>query len=331
MPQLRKDPVQERWVIISTQRSKRPNDFALATVDSDKASFCPFCPGSEDTTPSEILALRDDNGQWWTRVVPNNLPTLKVEGDLNSQAAGMYDRMDGIGAHEVIIESPDHDASLASMPLEQVESTIFAYRDRINDLKRDFRLQYILIFRNKGEAAGNHMISHPHSQLIALPVVPQRVEDEIKGSQRYFDFKDRCIFCDVIRQELATHSRVVSENRHFIVFTPFASRFPFETWIVPKEHDSHFHTINDEQVRRLSRILKTTMQQLSVTLNDPPYNMVLHTAPCQEGPMKAYHWHMEIMPRITTTAGFEWGSGFYINDTTPEDAASYLRDAEIQN
>src|SRR5574340_550089 len=243
MPELRKDPIVGRWVIISTERGKRPSEFESYQAPS-KAGFCPFCPGNESKTPNEVLAYRKNGGianspGWHIRVVPNKYPALKVEGDLNREGDGVYDKMNGVGAHEVIIESPDHKDTLSKMTPGQFEEVLWAYRDRIIDLKKDMRLRYILIFKNHGEAAGASL-EHTHSQLIALPVVPIYVREEVEGAKTYYNFKERCIFCDIIRQEAASGARVIQETDHFLVLSPYAPRFPFETWIMPKQHESAF-------------------------------------------------------------------------------------------
>lgn len=332
MPDLRKDPITGRWVIIATDRAARPNDFTRERVIPTGARFCPFCPGNESKTPPEVLAYRT-SGQpnqpgWTVRTVPNKFPALRVEGNLDRQGEGIYDRMNGVGAHEVVIETPDHLASLATLPDKQVTDVFFAMRDRILDLKRDTRLRYILIFKNHGELAGASL-EHPHSQLIALPVVPQRVQEELDGSLRYFNFRDRCVFCDIMQQEFQTQKRVVMETEHFAVLAPYAARFPFETWVVPRRHDSHFEHIDPAALHDLGWVMSTVLKKIDKALETPPYNLIVHTAPCQDTAMPHYHWHIEIMPKLTRVAGFEWGTGFYINPTPPEEAAQFLKDLSL--
>jgi UDPglucose--hexose-1-phosphate uridylyltransferase len=253
---------------------------------------------------------------------------LRVEGELSRQGEGLYDKMNGIGAHEVIIETPDHKLSLADLSEKQVSDVFWAFRERILDLKKDFRLRYILIFKNLGEAAGASL-EHTHSQLIALPVVPKRVQEEIEGARRYYDFKERCVYCDIARQEADSGSRVALETAEFLVISPYAPRFPFETWILPRVHQSHFEQIDAPSAQKLAWVVRTTLRKLDKVLEHPPYNMVLHTAPVQDGAMAHYHWHLELIPKLTRVAGFEWGSGFYINPTPPEEAATFLRDAGL--
>ena len=333
MPELRKDPVTGRWVIIASDRGMRPSDFIREHVVPHESHTCPFCPGNEHKTPPEILAYRPGggpaNGPGWTlRVVSNKFPALRVEGELNRQGEGLYDRMNGIGAHEVLIETPDHMLTLGELPEKQIADILWAFRDRVLDLKRDFRLVYIIIFKNHGEAAGASL-EHPHSQLIALPVVPKRAKEEMDGARRYFDYKERCIFCDIIRQELETTARVILETDHYLVLSPYASRFPFETWIIPKRHSAHFEATEPASIQNLGWVERAVMRKIDKVLERPAYNMMIHSAPIQEGEMAHYHWHIEIIPKLTRVAGFEWGTGFYINPTPPEQAAKFLRDAGL--
>jgi len=236
MSELRKDPVTGRWVIISTERGRRPSDFTMEKTKS-KGGFCPLCPGNEDKTPPEILAFRQEGGQpngpgWRLRVVPNKFPALRVEGDLNREGVGLYDKMSGIGAHEVIIETPNHDETLSLLSAKGLEEVLWAYRARMMDLKRDLRLRYAMIFKNHGEAAGA-TLEHPHSQLIALPIVPHLVMEEMAGAKDYYQYKERCIFCDMIRQEIQQGERVILENAEFIVISPFASFSPLSPGFSP--------------------------------------------------------------------------------------------------
>jgi UDPglucose--hexose-1-phosphate uridylyltransferase len=235
--------------------------------------------------------------------------------------------MNGIGAHEVVIESPQHEQTLATLPLKDVKNVLLAYRERIIDLRRDQRLRYVLVFKNHGVSAGASL-EHSHSQIIALPIVPRRVVEEIQGAKTYFSYKDRCVFCDIIRQELQQKQRIITENKSFLSIAPCASRFPFETWILPKTHHSSFEAMELSQYEPAAQILSDTLQRLSHVLTDPPYNYVIHTSSFSGVDGEHYHWHFEIMPKLTKVAGFEWGTGFYINPTPPEEAACYMREAK---
>ena len=333
MPELRKDPIIGRWVIISNDRAKRPTDFVREPVKR-KGGFCPFCPGNENKTPAEVLAYRpngagSDSSGWTVRVVPNKFPALGIEGNLSRQAEGMFDKMNGIGAHEVIVETPEHDLTLADLPEKRIEDVLWAFRDRILDLKKDKRFKYILIFKNHGTAAGA-TLEHSHGQLIALPIVPKHVLEEMEGAKQYYVYKERCVFCDIVRQETEAEVRVVDENVNFLTLEPYAPRFPFETWILPKRHESAFENSSSQVYETLAKSLKNLLTRADQVLDMPAYNLVIHTAPVQEGPIDYYHWHIEFMPRLTKTAGFEWGTGFYQNPTPPEEAAKYLREAKVE-
>jgi UDPglucose--hexose-1-phosphate uridylyltransferase len=329
MSELRKDPVTGRWVIISSERGKRPSDFGIQKVKA-KEGFCPFDPGNEDKTPPEILAFRQEgsprNGPGWRlRVVPNKFPALRVEGEINREGVGLYDKVSGIGAHEVIIETPNHQDSLTTLNPKQFEEVLWAYRARMLDLRKDSRLRYAMIFKNQGEAAVASL-EHSHSQLIALPIVPHLVMEEMAGARDYYSYKERCIFCDIIRQEIQQGERIVLENSEFIAVAPFASFSPFEAWILPKRHGSFFEESQVYEIQSLSWIFQETLRRLEKALNSPPYNFTLHTTPFNEKSLEYYHWHFEIIPKLTKFAGFEWGSGFFINPTPPEEAAKFLRE-----
>ncbi|MCB2182848.1 MAG: galactose-1-phosphate uridylyltransferase [Desulfobulbaceae bacterium] len=332
MPELRKDPILGRWIIIAKERGKRPTDF-IVEQSSSKGGFCPLCPGNEKTTPPEVLSYGDANHMpntpgWTLRVVPNKYPALVIEGELDKEGEGIYDKMNGIGAHEVIIESPNHDEAFAQLPPLRLIHVLQAFRDRTIDLGRDPRFKYVMVFKNFGKAAGASL-EHSHSQLVALPIVPRMVVSEIDGSLSYYKYKERCIFCDIIRQELKLEERVVCQNDYFLTITPYAPRSPFEMWILPKKHNSSYITQSDESFQALAAIFSESMRRLNGCIPNVPYNFVLHAAPLRSEPLEHYHWHFEIMPKLTQIAGFEWGSGFYINPTPPEDAARFLREAKV--
>lgn len=332
MPDLRKDPIVGRWVIIATERAKRPMDF-VREPSVALGGFCPFCAGHEDKTPHEILAYREPNTHanqsgWRVRVVPNKFPALQVEGSLDKRGDGIYDLMAGIGAHEVIIECPHHEISMSKLSVDNIREVLWVYRDRLVDLKRDPRLVYGLIFKNVGALAGASL-EHSHSQLIVTPVVPISVWEEMNGSLEFYNYRGRCIYCDMVQQELAAGSRVVLDMPNFVVFCPFASRFPFEMWVLPKQHSSHFENIPRQSVEEMGMVLKVILSKLEQALDNPPYNYIIHTAPFDIKEVPHYHWHLEIIPRLTRIAGFEWGSGFYINPVLPEKAAAFLRDIDV--
>ena len=331
MPELRKDPIVGRWVIIAAERAKRPVDFKTGRAPA-KTGFCPFCEGNEDKTPPEIIAYRDrttapNKPGWRVRVVPNKFPALQVEGDLDKRGEGIYDKMHGLGAHEVIIETPKHELSLTGLEEPAIQEVLWVYRDRLVDLKKDRRLVYGLIFKNVGQAAGASL-EHTHSQLIVTPIVPINVWGEMTGALEFYHYRGRCIFCDMIEQELATESRLVCDGPGFVALCPYASRFPFETWILPKNHSSHYENIQKQGVEELSYTIRTVLAKLEIALDNPPYNYVVHTGPFDSQELPHYHWHIEVIPRLTKVAGFEWGTGFYINPVPPEDAAGFMRDVD---
>ncbi len=339
MSRLRKDPIVGRWIIISTSRPRTPQDYpSQEPRNGVTPADCPFCRGNEAKTPQEIAVYRPENaargdGDWWVRVIPSKFPVLQVEGGLDREGSGIYDWMNGVGAHEIIIETPEHGLRLEELPEGRVERVLAVYRDRMLDLERDERLRYVLIVKNEGYTAGA-ALDHGHSQLIATPIIPKLVKEKLDGAKSYFDYKERCIFCDMVRQELAESVRVVEETRHFAVFTPFAPRFPFEVWIYPKRHACAYPDITVEELADLGRVLRSTLRRIGTVLDQPPYNFMVYTAPNRiprhghwHTLQADFHWHVEVQPRLMQSAGFERGSGFYINPTPPEMAAQYLRDA----
>jgi UDPglucose--hexose-1-phosphate uridylyltransferase len=308
MPELRKDPITERWVIISSERGKRPSDWTLEPKVRT-GGFCPFCPGNEDKTPPEVRALRPGTDQknvpgWKIRVVPNKFPALQIEGELNRRGEGLYDLMNGVGAHEVIIETPNHLAELADLEADHIYDTLLIFRERILDLKNDTRFKYILIFKNHGISAGASL-EHSHSQLIATPIIPKRVYEELVGAKRHYDFKERCIYCDILHQEMQMGRRMVVHTEDYVSVEPFAPRFPFETWLLPVKHYSHFENMELREYYGLAAVLKETLLRINRTLENPHYNFILHTSPVQEAPLLEFHWHIEIIPKLTKVAGFE--------------------------
>ena len=330
MPELRREPISGRWVIVATERATRPTDFKT-NPQIIKSSFCPFCEGNEDKTPPEILAYRDNGAMpntsgWRVRVVPNKFPALQIEGDQNKRGEGIYDMMSGIGAHEVIIESPRHIQSLTSLDNGNVEEVLLCYRDRLIDLKNDKRFVYGLLFKNVGASAGASL-DHTHSQLIVTPIVPQLVANEMANAKTFYQQRERRLFCDMIQQEIDTNSRLVISTDNFVAFAPFASRFPFEIWILPKKHESHFENLQKFELDELAKVLKDALTRLETALDLPPYNYIIHSAPFNINGSDSFHWHIEIIPRLTNIAGFEWGTGFYINPMPPEQAAETLRNA----
>ncbi len=346
MPELRRDPVIGRWVIISTERAKRPDQFGPSTsVGEEKLSEgekCPFCEGNEAMTPPEITALRPagsrPNGPGWDiRVIPSISPLLQIEGSLDRHGHGMYDLMNARGAHEIIVESPRHLKEF-DLPKEQVIKSFNVILDRVQDLEKDKNIKYALVFKNYGKAAGGGHIHHARTQIIGTPVNLKRVKEELSGAKAYYDFKERCLFCDMLKQEMASGFRIAAESKYFVALAAFASRFPFETWILPKEHSCDFYKMDRARVPDLAELMMTLGGKMRKIMGDFPYNFVLHTAPFRRDALKRgywetiesdYHWHFELLPILTRVAGFEWGSGFYINPLLPEDACKSTQEAKI--
>ena len=335
MSQMRKDVFTGRWVIVDETTTVQPSDFHFKKF-ARGTTFCPFCETNEASTPPEVFAIRKlgsspNRPGWSVRVVPNSNPCLRIEGDLGRRGEGLHDLMNGVGAHEIIVETPRHDRSLHELGPGEISDVIRACVARIVDLERDKRMHYVLVFKNQGEEAGAHTISHSISQLMALSVTPRNVKTKLTIAREYFGQKERCLYCDVLQQELKQGKRLVSENEHFLAFVPFASRFPFELLLLPKDHSSAFSRMSEPQINALSRILRDALQKLDQTLGGPPYNLSLHDRPFLRSRPgywntieEDFHWHLEILPQINRITGFEWASGFFYNPVPPELAARCL-------
>jgi UDPglucose--hexose-1-phosphate uridylyltransferase len=331
MNELRRDPVTGRWNIVVLDKIADVSDFRPEPHPKDPKG-CPFCYGREQETPLEIVAHRKfgqaNTPGWTVRVVPNKYPALMIEGELIKEGDGVFDMMSGVGAHEVIIDTADHMRDIADLSYAETEDVVWAYLARSIDLRRDRRFKYILIFKNYGKSAGA-TLEHPHSQLIALPIVPKVVQEEIDGAKRYFDYKDRCVFCDMLSQERLDKERIIYDGRDFIAFCPYVSRFSYEIWILPKKHRSDFANLERDCVSCLAKALRDCLARIKALLGDPSYNFIIHSAPVDGHEREDYHWHIEIMPKLAKIAGFEWGSGFYINPVPPEIAARNLLGVNI--
>jgi UDPglucose--hexose-1-phosphate uridylyltransferase len=341
MPELRLDPIQKRWVIVATERQNRRTWFEKE-LTLPATQVCPFCPGNEALTPPEILADRNGGGSndssWSLRVIPNKYPALQIEGTADRRADGVYDRMNGIGAHEVVIEGRSHVQHMADMPADHVARIFEVYRLRLVDLMKDERFKYVMIFKNHGSDAGAS-IAHPHTQIIATPVTPKTVSLELDSARDHFHLKERCIFCDILDEELSHGERIVYMSDHFVALCPYASRFPYEVMVLPRTHAHDYSAAPDYIVRDLARTMQIVLGKLRLAVNDPPFNYLFHTSPNPGHARRRanywdtlaydWHWHVEVLPRLTKTAGFEWGSGFYINPTPPELAADTLRRAKV--
>jgi len=331
MPELRRDPVVGRWVIIDSDHTKGPLDFSKDDNTPTHQSICPFCPGREHQTPHEVDAVRPlkslpDTPGWLVRTVPNKFPVLISDGSLQKEGIGIYDQMSGIGAHEVLIEGPEHEKNLTELTKEEMLAVINQYQNRFRYLSKDSRFKYVMIFKNFGFSAGA-TLEHTHSQIIALPMVPKTVLEELKGAEHYHQFRGRCVFCDMISQEYQDKERIIAENTSFLAFCPYAPRYAFETWIIPKGHSADFAQMDTATQVHLAQILQDMLRKIKQVLGNPSYNYYLHTAPVGYDHTACYHWHIEIIPKLTRSVGFEWGTGLHIVPTFPQDAARFLRES----
>lgn len=327
---IRQDPTTKEWVIIAAERMRRPHEYSREARSRSHAKEnrpCPFCPGHEAATPAEVFRIADSSGTGWAvRVTSNKFPALGATGRLERREVGpLFREMDGVGTHEVIIETPAHDRGLPLMTDREVADILNAYQARYRSLQEDTRLKYIIIFKNHGEAAGTSL-SHPHSQLVATPVAPMLLRRKYEVAIAHYDDTGRCLYCDVAEEERRAKSRVVLETGLFLVFHPFASRVPFETWIMPKQHQASFAQVSAEDLLALAPILRRTLRALHDRLGDPDFNYIIHSAPIEDENKDYYLWHIQIFPRLTTIAGFELGSGIYVTTTLPEESAAAMRE-----
>lgn len=334
MPELRFDDTTADWVVFAPLRKLRPQSTHESGItDSDgtvsKETNCPFCPGNEAMTPHEIDAIRENDrqdGKWRVRVIPNKFPALRIEENHRRTHVGeVFQMMGGCGAHEVVIESPAHDLFLAVQPIEQVDALLQILHRRYIDLLRDSRFQSIVIFKNHGEHAGTSL-RHPHWQIIATPVVPRMLRLQYSEASRYFDRTGDSLYEVLLREELHAGKRVVARNDEFVAFLPFAGHLPFETWIMPRRPQPSFGLLLPEQINPLADLLRFVLLKLYVGLEDPDFNLTIETVARGDEDQPGFRWHIRILPRLSTAAGFELGSGMAINTVLPEDAASFLRD-----
>lgn len=339
--ELRKDYILDRWVVIASQRRRRPSDFTIDEKMYDKrgGGECPFCPGNEHLTPPATLIYVIEGGRlektldedgprrrdWIIRCVPNLYPAFSPPESSSSRIPGrqieqVYTSMEALGHHEVLIESPIHDEHPGTARVTQLIHVINALSDRVSFfMERDY-VKYVSIFRNHGASAGASL-SHAHTQIIATPTLPKIVREEVNTSREYYEKNRRCIFCDIIDLE-ARSERFIWDNDGFIVFAPWAPTNPFEFWIFPKNHQSSILDLTDSEVRNLAETLRIGLGGLRRLLSDPPYNLGFHMMP-----NKHYHWHIEVYPKLAIWAGFEKSTGIYINTMPPEEAAKNLREA----
>ncbi|TES92459.1 MAG: galactose-1-phosphate uridylyltransferase [Candidatus Cloacimonadota bacterium] len=333
MSELRQNPATKTWVIIAKERAKRPDKYRnkekkLLDEVPEYSESCPFCPGNEDKLPENgiIYEGKNSDNEWTVRVVPNKFPALIGEGNVErKEIENLFLLMPGIGSHEVIIETPIHNTTIGLLSNDAVIEIIHSYRERFLSLSKDSRFKIVIIFKNHGEGAGTSL-EHPHSQLIATPIVPHHIRNRIEEAVKYYDDWGKCVYCSIIEAELKLKERIIRETEHFIAFVPFAASLPFEISIIPKKHAATFGEISDSEISDLSKILIYVLGALYRKLNNPDYNYIIHTAPFSDKGEEYYHWHIEILPRLTKVAGFEMGSGIYINTSIPKECASFLKE-----
>jgi len=324
---IRKDPLSDTWVIIAPKRAARPH--LEETEKEEELKFCPFCDSDEIKAPipadDNCAAQYDKEGNWLTRVLTNKYPALTRDVELKqNDINGIYHNLTGVGGHEILVETPLHDYfGWSDMPIEQLKAIFRNYRCRYAHWRADHRIAYLSVFRNYGKVAGAS-IKHPHSQMVATPLIPPRVKSEIKEMKRHFEQSNHCLMCHIIELEQKTDERLILENEDFIAFSTFAPRFPYETLLVPKRHTDTFEDITEEEITSLADLVSKLFQKFDKLLNDPPFNLILHVSPLRSHGSPYYHWHMEIIFRLSQPAGFEWGSGVYINSVSPEEAARQL-------
>lgn len=328
MSEIREDIVTGNRVIIAIERGKRPHDFSRKREEKT-GKKCPFCYGNEGETPPEVAAWRSedniepDTPGWDIRVVPNKFAAVKPEEKLTENSQGIYNFFSGKGFAEVVIESPEHNSTLGEHSREHVIKLIKIIQERYLEHAKDKDIKYVQVFKNYGSVAGASL-EHPHWQIISTPLIPYIQSQELKGAKKHFQENGECVYCQMIKEEKGQDKRIVDENEYFIAFCPYASRYPFETWILPKDHDSMFSKIDGIVLEKLTEIIQNIVRNLERNIDYPPYNLILHTRPVTGKDYDHYHWHIEILPRLTITAGFELGTGYFINPTPPELAAEEL-------
>jgi UDPglucose--hexose-1-phosphate uridylyltransferase len=328
MSELRQDPTTYDWVIIAKERAKRPQDFIRGREENKElpaySDTCPFCPGNEGSTPPHETVYGSPEN-WEIRVVPNKFAALMPSGDTKRDEAGMFRKTQGYGRHEVVIETPAHNTCIAFMPVEHIENLIRAYRDRYLALKKDPNIKIIIIFKNHGKAAGTSL-EHPHTQIVASPIVPPYIRRRYEIATQHFDNTGRCLYCDMLFDEVQSGERIVKKTNFYVALHPFSSHYPFETWIMPTMHSSSFGRIVDIEIEQLAVVLKEVLLKLHKALGNPDFNLIIHTAPVDDEHKTYYLWHIQIIPRLTLAAGFELGSGIYINTSVPEETAAFMRE-----
>ena len=330
MSELRQDPTTKEWVILAPERGKRPQQAPKKRLTDELPAWdasCPFCPGNETKTPDEVfrIPVSSEASAWEVRVVPNQFAALTPDGDSTvMEKERFFRKRPGFGVHEVIIETPSHNTPMALMEYQHVEKILIAYQERYNALKKNRHLKFITIFKNHGWAAGTSLV-HAHSQLVATPIMAPYYHRKFDVAHEYYADMGRCLYCDLLAEELEKGERVVAETEQFVVFHPYASRVPWETWIMPNTHYASFGLFPATHLAELAMVLKDTIFCLYRWLDNPAFNLMIDTTTTEDEDDPYYHWHIRILPRLTTIAGFEMGSGIYISTALPEDTARLMK------
>lgn len=324
MPVLRFDATTHDWVIFAPERGQRPRELDVGPPASSTLASCPFCPGRE-MAGDETFRLPDGKGGWKVRIIRNRFPALVRNDRTGHRGSDLFQEKGGYGSHEVLIESPEHGTALGDQPLQQVEEVLKGLRDRSRVLAEDPTLAFILAFKNHGEGAGTSM-RHPHWQMVAMPVVPRRHRLRHIVAEDYFNRNGRCLYCDLLEGELAEGARIVAANAGFVALSPYASYLPFQVRILPRRHAASFLLVPDLDLPDLAAILRTVLRRLDGALKDPAFNLALNSAPLGDERKQYFMWHIDVLPRLSTPAGFELGSGMSINSVLPEKAAKVLRE-----
>ncbi|MFZ0543424.1 MAG: galactose-1-phosphate uridylyltransferase [Candidatus Sulfotelmatobacter sp.] len=327
MPELRQNFFTKEWVIIATERAKRPEELAARRPSQTVPSFlesCPFCPGNESKTPPEVMRFPAKEQPWAVRVIPNKFAALDSTAQPTRSLQHLRRRVEGFGFHEVIIDGPDHAGCMALLPDAHVASILGVYRERYNELSMDRRVNHVTIFKNHGADAGASL-QHPHSQLIATPVIPSQVRHRLHEALRHYDDAGECMFCHMVEREVEDQTRVVLKSEHFVAMEVFASATPFATHIFPLRHMASFGEITAAEITDLARVLRTLLAKIYFGLNNPDLNFAIRSGPSDYVGARHFHWYVSVIPRLTRVAGFELGSGMFINTVLPEAAAEFLR------
>ncbi|HVN94853.1 MAG TPA: galactose-1-phosphate uridylyltransferase [Syntrophorhabdaceae bacterium] len=330
MSEVRLNHITGDWVIVSAERAKRPEDFAQKRQSKELPAYvasCPFCPGNETDTPTETFRLTSPDGAWSVRSVLNKFSALSPEGDVRKEKVDFKQVISGVGRHEVIIETPEHNKTTALLSVHQMERVLAGYRDRLIAFYEDPRVEHVIIFKNHGIGAGTSL-EHPHSQIVGTPVFPGQVMTRLEEARRnyyYVNFGE-CLYCTYMYGEMNEKVRIVSENASFVAFIPYAAHSPFHTWIFPKRHCACYGCISEDEIKGLAGILRDVLRRMYVGLDNPDFNYVIRSLSTRESDSKYFHWYISVIPRITQTAGFELGTGMYINTALPEESARFLRD-----